>query len=82
MLPVQNDHVDSLDRIVGEEFQEPMFFKMLKQRIPDSVFSEMRNDLKYVINNEHIQAVNLNRRTITKEKLVTWLETVCYIRDS
>ena len=38
----------------------------------------MRNDLN-VTSNEHIQAVSLNRRIITKEKLVKWLETACYI---
>ena len=58
-----------------------MFFKLLKQGIVCSVNCKMHYDLN-VTDNEHIQAVNLNRRTITKEKLVTWLETVCYIRDS
>ena len=76
MLPVQNDNVESLDSIVGEEFKELYVRQIVEAR--DSV---MRNDLN-VTDNEHIQAVNLNRRTITKEKLVSWLETVCYILDS
>ena len=47
----------------------------------DSVFEEMCKELK-VTNHHQIQACNLNKRNVTKEKIVGWLESVCYILDS
>ena len=79
MLPVQNDHVDGLDDIIGSAFKEMNVRQIIAAR--DSVFDEMCNELN-VTNRQHIQACNLNERTVTKEKLVGWLETVCYILDS
>jgi hypothetical protein len=35
-----------------------------------------------ISNKQNIQACNLNKRSVTKEKLSGWLETVCYILDS
>ena len=79
MLPVQNDHVNGLDDIIGPAFKELYVRQIIDAR--DSVFDEMCKELN-ITNRQHIQACYLNRRTVTKEKLVGWLETVCYILDS
>ena len=47
----------------------------------DSVFGDICKDLN-ITNPHHIQACHLNKRSVTKEKLIGWLETVCYILDS
>ena len=39
MLPVQNDHVDSLNSIVGEEFKEVYVLQIVEAR--NSVLSEL-----------------------------------------
>ena len=47
----------------------------------DSVFREMYKELN-VDNIEIIKQCHLNKRSVPKEKLAEWLETVCYILDS
>ena len=79
MLPVQNDHVDGLDNIDESAFKELNVRQIIAAR--DSVFEEMCKELK-VTNHHQIQACNLNKRNVTKEKIVGWLESVCYILDS
>ena len=74
MLPVQNDHVDGLDNIDESAFKELNVRKIIAAR--DSVFEEMCKELK-VTNHHQIQACNLNKRNVTKEKIVGWLESVC-----
>ena len=79
MLPVHNDHVNGIDDIDGSAFKETYVRQIIDAR--DNVFGEMCKELN-VTNHHHIQACNLNKRSVTKEKLVGWLETVCYILDS
>ena len=79
MHPVQNDHVDGLDDIPAETFKEMYVRQILAAR--DSVFGDMCKELK-ISNHHHILKCYLDRTTITKAKLIGWLETVCYIFDS
>ncbi len=79
MIPVQNQHVSRLDDIIGPTFKELYVRQIVEAR--DSVFQDMCNDLN-VTDHHSIQACNLNKRSVTKDKLVGWLETVCYILDS
>ena len=79
MLSVSNDHVDRLDDIIGPVFKEMYVRQIIEAR--NSFFDEIHKDLK-VDNDNCIQACYLNRKSITKDKLVRWLETVCYILDS
>ena len=76
MIPVQNDHVDGLDNIDESAFKELNVRQIIAAR--DSVFEEMCK----VAYHHQIQACNLNKRNVTKEKIVGWLESVCYILDS
>jgi hypothetical protein len=46
-----------------------------------SIFEKMCKELK-ITNHHQIQACNLNKRNVTKEKIFGWLESVCYIVDS
>ena len=74
MLPLQNKQVDSLDLIVGEDFKELYVQQIVQAR--GSVFTEMCRELN-ISDFQNIQAVNLNKGSVTKEKLTGWLETVC-----
>ncbi len=47
----------------------------------DSVFDEMCQDLN-INDYRDIRAANMGKKTITKDKLAGWLETVCCILDS
>ena len=79
MLPVENDHVDGLEGIGETAFKELNVRQINAAR--DSVFADMCKELN-VTNGRHIQACNLKKKSVTKEKLVGWLETVWYIFDS
>ena len=79
MLPVENNHVNGLDDILGTDFKELYVRQIIAAR--DSVFGEMCKELN-ITDHHNIQACNLNKRSVTKEKLIGWLETVCYVFDS
>ena len=79
MIPVQNHHVEGLDDIMGPAFKELYVRQIIETR--NSVFNELRSELN-VSNNHDIQACHLNKRSVTKDKLIGWLETVCLILDS
>ena len=78
MIPVENDYTYDIDDI-GPDFKELNVRQIVEAR--NGVFQEMRKELKVTTNHE-IQKCNLDRRSITKEKLIHWLETVCFILDS
>ncbi|KAL5250473.1 hypothetical protein ACHWQZ_G016267 [Mnemiopsis leidyi] len=79
MMPaLQNDHVNDLDSIIEGEFNMLNVSQVLSAS--DSVLREMQREL----NLDHVDRVklcHLSKRTVPKEKLADWLETVCYIMD-
>ena len=79
MLPVSNDHVDGLEDIPAETFKELYVRQIVEAR--NSVFEDMCKELK-ITNHHHIQKCYLDKPSITKAKLIGWLETVCFILDS
>ena len=79
MRPVQNVHVDQLDDVINEEFKMINVSQVISAR--DSIFREMQQELN-VSRDLHIRQCHFNKRTVSKEKLAEWLETVCYILDS
>ena len=79
MLPVQNEIVDFMDDIDGQDFKEIWVKQIVDAR--NSIFSEMCKELN-ITSHHHIQECYLNKRSVTKEKLIRWLETVCFILDS
>jgi hypothetical protein len=80
MMPaLQNIHVDGLDDVTEEEFSMLNVSQVLTAS--DSVIREIHKELN-LDNVDHIRQCNLNKRSVTKEKLAEWLETVCYILDS
>jgi hypothetical protein len=81
MIPVTNDYVDGLDDIEGGVFKEFFVRKIVQIQARDSVFGDICKNLN-ITNPHHIQACHLSKRSVTKEKLIGWLETVCYILDS
>ncbi len=79
MYPVENDYVDNIDNIPESDFKE-MYVRQISEGA-HSVLSDIRKDLN-VPDNSHIQACNLNKRSVTKDKLILWLESVVFILDS
>ena len=79
MPALQNIHVDELDDVTGEEFSMLNVSQVLTAS--DSVIRDIHKELN-LDNVDLIRQCNLNKRSVTKEKLAEWLETVCYILDS
>ena len=80
MMPAfQNDHVDQLDDVIKGEFDMLNVSQVISAS--DSVFREMYKELNRD-NFDIIRQCHLNKRSVPKEKLAEWLETVCYILDS
>ena len=79
MLPVQNEIVDVMDDVMGNGYKELYMRQIADAR--DAIFAEMCKELN-ITNHHHIQRCFLDKRNITKEKLIRWLETVCFILDS
>ncbi len=79
MHPLQNKHVDNLTDFESDPFKGMYVEQVIRGR--DSVFDEMCQDLD-INDYRDIRAANMGRRTITKDKLAGWLETVCCILDS
>ncbi len=79
MFPLQNKHVDVLGECGLESFKGAFVEQVIRAR--DSIFDEMCQDLN-ISENTGVRASNLGKRSVTKEKLITWLETVCCILDS
>ncbi len=77
MLPLDNKHTEAL--------QECEFFKEVYvdqvSRARDSVFNEMCEEMN-ISDYQDVSACNMAKKTITRDKLVSWLETVCCILDS
>ena len=67
--------MDGLDDIFGPAFEELNVRQIIEARdIGEIMCKEM-----IVTDHYQIQACNLNRRSLTIEKLIGWLETVCYM---
>ena len=79
MDALHNVHVNQLDTVVNGEFNMLNVSQVITAT--DSVFREMSKELN-IDNDCMIKQAHLNKRTVPKEKLAEWLETVCYILDS
>ena len=79
MMPLQNKHVEVLDEMFGSDFKELFVEQIVKAR--DSIFEEMCQEMN-VNDFQNVRAVNMTKKTVTKEKLCGWLETVCCILDT
>ena len=79
MARIQNVHVNQLRDVIDGEFNMLNVSQVITAT--DSVFREMSKELN-IDNDCIIKQAHLNKRTVPKEKLAEWLETVCYILDS
>ena len=79
MLPVDNKHVEGLKDIPVESFKEMYVRQIVAAR--ESVFNDICGKLN-ISNHHHIQRCFLEKKSITKDMLIGWLETVSYILDS
>ncbi|KAL5254876.1 hypothetical protein ACHWQZ_G014352 [Mnemiopsis leidyi] len=77
-MPLNNKHVHFLD----ETFCEPFNAKFVEQiyRATDSICAEMRECIN-VDGNDLVRAANMMKKTITREKLISWVETLNCILD-
>ena len=78
MFPLQNEHLDAIGFNPGDPFKG-MYVEQV-MRACDSVFNEMRKEMG-IDPYEEIRAPYMGKKSITKEKLMHWLETVCCILD-
>ena len=79
MAALQNVHVNRLRNVINGEFSMLNVSEVITAS--DSVLREMYSELN-LDNDCIIRQSHLNKRTLPKEKLAEWLETVCYILDS
>ena len=79
MAAVRNVHVNRLNDVIKGEFSMLNVSEVITAS--DSVLREMYSELN-LDNDCIIRQSHLNKRTLPKEKLAEWLETVCYILDS
>ena len=79
MLPCDNEITDILDDMIGCGYKEMYMRQIVDAR--DAIFAEMCKELK-IQNHHHIQRCYLDKPQIKKDKLIRWLETVCFILDS
>jgi hypothetical protein len=68
-----------MDDMAGCGYKEMYMRQIVDAR--DAIFAEMCKELK-TDNHHHVQRCFLNKPHITKDKLIRWLETVCFILDS
>ena len=79
MLPLDNKHTEPLQEYRCEPFKE-MFVEQV-ERAKESVFEEMRQELN-ITDNQDVRACYMAKKTVTREKLISWLEAVSCILDS
>ena len=79
MHPLSNDHVDCLGECDPSSFREMSVEQVIRAK--DSICSEMCEKLN-VQNYEDIRAVNMAKKTVTRDMLVDWLDTVCCVLNS
>ena len=70
---LDNKHTELVQEIIGDEFRG-MFAEQLGQA-RSSVFNEMCQEMN-ITNLDDVRACNMAKKTITRDKLVNWLETV------
>ena len=79
MHPLDNKHMETLQCCIGEGFKESLVEQIIRER--DSVFGEICQETN-ITDYQNVRAVNLAKKTVTQDKLDSWLETVCCILDS
>ena len=79
MLPLDNKHVEFLD----ENFRDPFDGKYVEQiyRAKESICAEMREELN-ITDDQHVRAYYMAKKTVTRDKLISWVETLNCILDS
>ena len=77
-MPLDNKHVDFLDNTCFEPFNG----KFVEQiyRATDSICAEMRECIN-VNGNDQVRAAFMAKKTITRDKLISWVETLNFILD-
>ena len=77
-MPLDNKHVDFLDDTCFEPFKG----KFVEQiyRATDSICAEMRECIN-VNGNDQVRVVFMTKKTITRDKLISWVETLNFILD-
>ncbi len=79
MLPLDNKHVENLEDPIDQVFHELYVDQVKKAR--NSVFDEIQHEIKVNSYQDIRSCYLMNKRSVTKEKLCNWLETVCCILD-
>ena len=73
MMPDRNEIFDVMEDGIGEDFQEVFVMQAVDAR--NAIFAEKGTELNIITNNHHIQKRFLDKRNVTKDKLIRWLDT-------
>ena len=80
MLEVESPHFEGLENPGDKQFQR-LYIRQL-EKAKNSIFNEISTEVCNANNHKYILNRYLhNKKSITREKLGMWLETVCYLLD-
>ena len=80
-FPLQNEHLDMLDDAMVENCEFLSEYAGQIRVATDSIFKEIRSKIGVEYNDE-VRFDKLNQRSVPRERLSEWLETVCRILDN
>ena len=78
MLSCENEITDLMDDMQGLGYKEMYYRQVVAAR--DAIYAEMCGVLK-TQNLDRVQLCYLDKPHITKNTLIRWLETICFILD-
>ena len=85
MMPLDNRHIEGMEEPIDQPFSNSFVDQVERARnsVCDDICQELgvrdgEQDSLY----QDIRACNMTKRSVTKEKLCDWLETVCCILNS
>ncbi len=83
MMPLDNKHIEGMEEPIDQLFSQKFVDQV--ERARNSVCDEICQELGVRVQDsqyQDIRACYMNKRSVTKEKLCDWLETVCCILNS
>ena len=78
MHPIRNGHVNQLDDVINEVYELKNVSQVFS--VTGTIFRKLYQELDFD-KDRNVRHCHLNKRTVSKEKLAEWLETVCYVLD-
>ena len=80
-FPLQNEHIEMVDDVMFENGQFLTEYVNQIHMATDSIFKEIRSKIG-VEHNDDVRFDKLNQRSVPREMLSEWLETMCWILNN